>query len=1054
MSFDCSRFTFNSWHDFLGVVMQQGRVQLDADWNEFASQLLRRLQVGTLDTFGQPVVPRVTPDGFRIDAVAGELTIGVGRLYVDGLLAENHGAAPLQWDPLLAEQIGSVALNYTTQPYYPQPPPLPSGGPHLVYLDVWQREVSHLQYPGLVEKAVGIDTTARLQTVWQVKLLADVGTAVCATPDDEVPGWEAIIAASGARLTTSTGAVADTLNPCRIPPSGGYRGLENQLYRVEIHDGGNVSSATFKWSRDNATVASRVSHINTARDRLTVESLGRDKVLGFKDGDWIEISDDVRELHGEPGVMARIILGGGVDDTTLTLILNAPLPAGVFPVNGQQQTDAQRNTRVRRWDQNGRVLRADGSLYVDLDAVGSSGLLAVPPAGTALFLENGILVNFDLVASGNFHVADNWSFAARTADASIELLDHAPPRGIHHHYARLAIVDFPDTESDCRVLWPPAEESAESCACDRCVTPEGHNAGTATLQQAVDALAQTGGVICLAAGIYRLREPLRIDNAGSLRIRGKGWRTVLVTESPGPALRVSNSIGVTIEHITAAGAAIGTTSEGLVDARNVMGLDLDHLYLLALSPGDAVSAGVSLGGYILAARLRECVVVADVGITGGQKEGFLITNMLTLMDSLFLCKRIGISLARRCLHFGETRIARNLVLTASQTGIQAIGAALPGSSFTIEGNVMHLPGDAIVAGVDGLRILDNEISGPSQRVLGNGVVLADGLDPRGIGHCWITGNRIADMQGTGIAVHTALGSALIKQNVIERTRRGIVFGGAGAAAHLSIENNHLLEIAAGFNPEAESVVAIQLLATRQADIVGNIVSDFAVNALQAPDIVAIRVAGGGDIRVAGNHLSTLGPTQSYRGYAAGIELIAPFALANIADNIITRMPEGDIGAARWFAIRIAPSLDGNTNTFANAVILTVGREFWLMTANRLRAFIPRRPNSISIRGNQTMARGCRAPLILATGAQTILFSDNHCEAEPDANGRGFAIVELNGEAVIASHNRVRWTDNDFDAINIFDTKAFTVLGNITMGNIRIDGGILPVPWDSLNILAS
>jgi len=50
MSFDCSRFTFNAWHDFLGVVMQQGRVQLDADWNEFSSQLLRRIQAGTLDT--------------------------------------------------------------------------------------------------------------------------------------------------------------------------------------------------------------------------------------------------------------------------------------------------------------------------------------------------------------------------------------------------------------------------------------------------------------------------------------------------------------------------------------------------------------------------------------------------------------------------------------------------------------------------------------------------------------------------------------------------------------------------------------------------------------------------------------------------------------------------------------------------------------------------------------------------------------------------------------------------------------------------------------------
>ena len=1055
MSFDCSRFTFNAWHDFLGVVMQQGRVQLDADWNEFVAQLMRRIQAGTLDTFGQPVVPRVTPDGFRIEAAGGALTIGVGRLYADGVLAENHGAAPLLWDALLAEQTGSVALDYSAQPYYPLPPALPGGGPHLVYLDVWQREVTHLQYPDLVEKAVGVDTTARLQTVWQVKLLPDVGAALCATPDEEIPGWTEATAPSGARLTTSTGAVADTPNPCLIPPSGGYKGLENQLYRVEIHHGGDMATATFKWSRDNATVASRVSHINAARDRLVVDSIGRDEVLGFNDGDWIEVTDDVRELHGEPGVMARIVQGGGVDDATRTLILETALPAGVFPTDAQEQTGPLRNTRVRRWDHSGRVLRADGTLYIDLDLSGG-GLIPLPPAGTALFLEDGILVNFDLDAGGgDFHVGDYWSFAARSADASIELLDLAPPRGIHHHYARLAIVNFPDTETDCRVLWPPVIEAAESCACDRCVTPEGHNDGTATLQQAVDALAQSGGVICLTAGMYRLREPLRIDNTGSLRIRGKGWRTLLVTESPGPVVQVSDSIGITIEHLAAAGAAASTTREGLIDARNVAGLELDHVFLLALSSGDAVSAGVSLRGYALGARMRECAVVADVGIAGGgDKKGFLLTNALTLTDNLFVCNRIGVSLGRKILHYGETSIARNLMLGARETGVLAVGATFPGATFSIEGNVLHLRGDAVVAGVDGLRILDNEIAGQA-KATGNGVVLDPGLDPRGIGHCWITGNRIADMQGAGIAVRTALGSALIKQNMIERMRRGIVFSEAGAAAHLSIENNQFLDIAVGFNPEAESVVAIQLLATRQADIVGNVVSGFAVNALQAPDMVAIRVAGGGDIRVSGNHLSELGPTQAFRGYAAGIELAGPFTLANVADNIITRMPEGEVAASRWHAIHIAALGEKGAKVFADAMMLTAGRELFLMTASRLRALTSASANSLSVRGNQIIARGCGAPLVLAAGTLTILFSDNHCEAEPATNaGIAFAVVELQGGAVIASQNRVRWTSNDFDAVNISGAKAFTVLGNITMGNIRINGGVLPAPWDSLNVLAS
>src|SRR5205814_6284945 len=61
----------------------------------------------------------------------GKLTIGRGRMYVDGLLAENHGLAPTGFDPLLAEAAGTNDTPYDQQPYWPTPDPLPSGGPHL-----------------------------------------------------------------------------------------------------------------------------------------------------------------------------------------------------------------------------------------------------------------------------------------------------------------------------------------------------------------------------------------------------------------------------------------------------------------------------------------------------------------------------------------------------------------------------------------------------------------------------------------------------------------------------------------------------------------------------------------------------------------------------------------------------------------------------------------------------------------------------------------------------------------------------------------------------------
>src|SRR5271154_2587413 len=104
MSFDNSRFPFNPWDDFSGVVMQQGRVQLDSDWNEWLAELNRRIQAGTLDIFGPAVYPANNPFAFQITATASKVTIGPGRMYVDGILAENHGLKPdAVWDPTLAE---------------------------------------------------------------------------------------------------------------------------------------------------------------------------------------------------------------------------------------------------------------------------------------------------------------------------------------------------------------------------------------------------------------------------------------------------------------------------------------------------------------------------------------------------------------------------------------------------------------------------------------------------------------------------------------------------------------------------------------------------------------------------------------------------------------------------------------------------------------------------------------------------------------------------------------------------------------------------------------
>ena len=364
MSFDSSRFTFDPWNNFSGVVMQQGRVQLDSDWNEWLAEFARRIRAGTLDTLGRAVVPLTTKTAFQIglsqDASGNvSISIGPGRMYVDGLLAENHGlpapnpqkwipgggAPPASsnaisrftlspaWDSALDELTGQVGVDYTRQPYYPNAgvlAPFPqSGGPFLVYLDVWLRDVTFLEDPDLVEKAVGVDTTGRVQTVWQVKWLdvSGVQGVSCSTPDANLTAaWQNLLLPPGPRLTT--GVVQSSAGgPCCLTPNTGYTGLENQLYRVEIHQPGSAGTATFKWSRDNASVATAVSGIAQGGTVLTVQSTGKDSVLRFSPNDWVEITDDLLELNGLPGELHQVT---GVDNVANTVTFATAVSAGQF----------------------------------------------------------------------------------------------------------------------------------------------------------------------------------------------------------------------------------------------------------------------------------------------------------------------------------------------------------------------------------------------------------------------------------------------------------------------------------------------------------------------------------------------------------------------------------------------------------------------------------------------------------------------------------------------------------------------------------------------------
>jgi len=1063
MSFDCSRFSFQPWNDFFGVVMQQGRVQLDSDWNEWVAELSRRLQAGTMDTLGRAVVPRTTPEGFHILATGGQLSIGPGRIYVDGILAENHGGTPLQWDPALAELEGTTALSFFAQPYLPfnatnQPAPADifnrpvlAGGPHLAYLDVWQREVTHWQYPDLVEKAVGVDTTARLQTVWQVKLLSNIGNATCATPDGEVAGWPAVINPSGARLTTSTGDVPGDPNPCLVPPAAGYKGLENQLYRVEVHNGGPLGTATFKWSRDNATIITGVSEIQGG-NRLVVDSIGRDEVLGFHAGEWIEILDDWHELHARPGLLRRIRPGDGVDSATRSILLEDPLPAGLFPVDAQGRTTPERRTRIRRWDQSGLVRRADGTTFQDLNASASSDGILIPAAGVQLALENGILVAFALAAGGEFKVGDFWVFAARVADGSIEQLTDAPPRGIHHHYARLAVVTFPDSETDCRVLWPP-EGTGESCDCTVCVHAEAHNAGTATIQQAIDSIRTRGGTICLDAGLYRLGAPLNLEGVRSLRIRGQGWLTILQPVEAGVAIAIRSALGVTIENLSIIGVSPGEGRTAMITASNCVDLQLTHLAVLAVPQEGATSAAVELGGVILGAVVRDCALVAEAGIVApGTERNYALTADLRITDNLLLCSQLGLSLEGMCLHYGELGLTGNLLLLCSQAGITATGGALPAASVTIADNVLQVTGNGIVAGTSGLRITDNEIVGVAARgKAATGITLAPGLDKGPINHAYVTANRLTGLAGDGIAVRKALGEAMIKSNVVDGVGgAGLMMADDASAAYLTIENNHFTDLGQNQNDQGQRYVGLQLLRAKRADVVGNLFAGVAGVANQNPLRAALLAVNAGELRVAANRMFGIGPAE-FLGRTIAIAVDASFRKLTVESNSIARIAEASEkpSIAAWQAIVIAAFAVNTDSTGLSTTIQPLGAMLlplkdntFYLSGQRAILLDPAR-GVASVRGNNLNGQSPNRPLVEISSLLGCRFDQNDAEL----TGNDGLIGLIAADHIGAANNRLVG-EGEAPTLQLVAKKA-VVLGNLATGSIRVNAQT--VPWDVLNV---
>jgi len=450
MKTQISRDSFHPEQRYSGVYLQQGRMILDADWNELSDIEKARLVDALRDAIAGGA-PRV--GGLKVFAdPAGSANIRIqpGALYVEGVPARLNAGAPL---PVNAQPDYPIQADY-------------SGQNLKLYADVWERSVSALEQSALMDAGLhGADTATRSQTMLQVKWCANTLDPLI---EDSNPSIGTAPLTLKLRLIASSG---DTCDPCASQVKVDER-IGNYLFRVEIHDYDSATQwLTLKWSRDNGAEACAVAAMPA----------------GFSQGDWVweYFDNDTERLLGNHFAPNPLKSRGLIKETCAT-------PSGVN----------EPKTYVRQWDGYIKIKLDSGALSGrDRGVALFAGAVSNQAQGRANFAGGVLKLNLErleleLSSSGKrFVPGDYWLAEVREAeDASGDtVLSATLPRGVRHHYLFLGELGVDKklvAQNDAfkrRMAFPPLTDiiAADVGFSDHCV---GLYAGAANVQQALDNL--------------------------------------------------------------------------------------------------------------------------------------------------------------------------------------------------------------------------------------------------------------------------------------------------------------------------------------------------------------------------------------------------------------------------------------------------------------------------------------------------------------------------------------------------------------------------------------
>ena len=774
MKADFTRRTYRKRKHYRKVLMQQGRVQVDADWNEQLSidQHYERVSLSDIigDT-GTKIDPLNPNGGFKVVQLSsGDIGIGRGKYYVDGLICENDsdlivndfldvGSQPDL--PAYPQNVFLIAfetlpqnptdvINFILNKYGVSSPPFDSPAPSIqnlqaiqftadstsnptkmsgktsdghtvvltvsgsgssitgvlsldgkstsdsftlyssqsgihtleveskptqlglpgqsqitipqlttpgvVFLDVWNRHVTYLDDPYIADSALrGADTATREKLVWQVKELlgnyssCQVGEQALDQLNPIVPG----------KLIARTRPSPPSSEPCELPPGAGYQGLQFQLYRVEVHDPGTLGTATFKWSRDNGSVVSNIlgiQPIDSKHTKLIVSSTGRDtENLSFQENQWVEITDDVHELWGLPGVL---VLLNGVDRATNTLQLDPSTASGWYQVNllnfvtSVDDDGVVHYPKVRRWDN---------------DPNSRAAIPTPNSPGTFVQLENNIEVCFG-DAGAYFETGDYWLIRASPAISEIEWPNESTQIDFEQlPYKYSPLVSF--LAAKLGIQWtlsgPPQLDPTNTIASFQ-MTDSSSNSHTFTLSLTKNELA----AVLSMDGNRIFTFPVVVSEGGQV-IAGDHLLVAIIPKSV-------EKMG--IEHHYAGLAVIGSSASNLTSSGTSTVTESTVSFSISPETAEAV-AGQTVGATItineLSGTYTENITLSRLSVPGGWTGALSMTNV-TLVAGQTQTAQLDVQLPQN-VNPGNYPISIQASYVDQQTG-NAVSLTL---SFTV-----------------------------------------------------------------------------------------------------------------------------------------------------------------------------------------------------------------------------------------------------------------------------------------------------------------------------------------------------------------------------------